>query len=344
MNEITLVARLREDVPAGAGLAAAERRLAESIAASAVPAASIQNRPVVRRRGALGWAVAGIAVVAVAVVAVSAVVVGGSNPPSRTPTSSHGIHPKPLVVGLPTNAVQLVAYANQAAAAQPPFNPSPHEWIFTKRLAASSSGGVGGSLQGPPDQRVTQLSWTRVDGRQLAYLAHGKLVVTPRSSGRATPGGWPDVSYRYLNSLPSDPAQLRSVILANLKTQNYVVGSGNLGVFNAIQDLMENIVLPPQLRANLYGVLASLPDAHFDRAVTDIAHRHGVAFATVDAHGVKDEIVINPKTFDYMGDQYLATRSYSSVADDGTVHIHKGQILGWSALVQSAIVHRAGQR
>jgi hypothetical protein len=69
-----------------------------------------------------------------------------------------------------------------------------------------------------------------------------------------------------------------------------------------------------------------------------------VAFDTVDARGVKDEIVINPTTFEYMGDQYVATRSYSSVADDGTEHIHKGQILGWSALLRSAIVHRAGQR
>jgi hypothetical protein len=346
MDELTLVARLRDDVP-GPDLAGPERQLTDEFYAAAV-----QRRPEVRRGARRRFAAAG-ALAAAAVAAAAVVIVVRGQPAHPGPAASS---PRPPVVPAPgpaATAAQLVAYATRAAAAAPAFDPKPGDWVYTKSLAATSSAGEGGMLFGPPDGKAVQQTWVRVDGRQQADLDHGKLVVSslmPAGATGPTPGGWPNVSYPYLDSLPSAPARLRAVIEAGLKAQNYVVGSGDIGVFNAIQALMENVVLPIKLRASLYGVLASDPAVRFDGHVTDFAGQPGVAFYTRQEGYLSIEIVINPRTYAYMGDRYVAYRAHDlpAVVNNGVTsgpytHVKQGQITGERAVLESGIVAQAGQ-
>jgi hypothetical protein len=362
MDELTLVARLRQDLPAGIDLAGPERRLAAEISAATAAGGQAHTAREARMRetSRLGQirgkrrhggrvVVAALAAAAVAAAAAVYAVHSQPAPPGPVPAagSQAGLIP---VTGAPrpaATAAQLVAYATRAAAAAPAFDPKPHDWIYTKTLAATSSAGEGGLLFGPPDGKAVTQSWARVDGRELAYLQHGKLVVGP---GAGEPGGWPDSGYRYLDSLPSRPAELTAVIEANLKAQHDVAGSGDIGVFNAIQALMENKVLPLRLRAALYAVLASDPAVHFDPRVTDFAGQAGVAFYTRQEGYLKVEIVINPRTYAYLGDRYVAyrARNLPAVISNGVpsgpyLHIRKGQVTGEEAVLQSGIVPRAGQ-
>ncbi len=370
MDELTMVARLRDDVP-GIDLAGPDRRLADEILAAAVasggpgrareprdgpggrqtamPQRTAVPRPGPRRRVVVAGALAAAAAVAAAAVVISVARPAATAPgPTAAPAHAHAPAPGPV-----TTAAQLVAYATRAAAAAPAFNPKPDDWVYAKTLQATSSGPQGGMLFGPPDGKAVEQGWVRVDGRQQAALEHGKLVFSrllPARAGGATPGGWPDASYRYLDSLPSSPAKLKAVIEAGLKAQNYVVGSGNIGVFNAIQALMENVVLPLKLRASLYGVLASDPAVHFDRRVTDFAGQAGVAFYTHQEGYLTIEIVISPRTYAYMGDRYVAyrARNLPSAVNNGVpsgpyIHINKGQITGETAVLESGIVAHAGQ-
>lgn len=237
MDELALVSRLRDDVPAGADLAGPERRLVDEIAAAAVTASRARG-PRASRAGAKGWkrgygriAAAGAVAAAIAAAAV-VVVVQGHATPGRGPghhrastSTAAGIQAWPLPGGSPrpaASAAQLVDYATRAAAAAPRFDPKPHDWIYTKTLDATSSAGEGGMLFGSPDGRAVEQSWLRVDGRQTAYLSHGKLVVSrllPRGAVGPTPGGWPNITYRYLDSLPSSPASLKAVIEACESTE-----------------------------------------------------------------------------------------------------------------------------
>jgi hypothetical protein len=297
--------------------------------------------------------VAAAAVAAVAAIAATAVVVAGRQPappgpgPGAAAGAQAGLVPVAAAPWPAATGAQLVADATRAAAAAPAFDPAPHDWIYTKTLAATSSAGEGGLLFGPPDGTAVTQDWVRVDGRELAYLQRGKLVI---SQSWGEPGGWPDASYPYLDALPSRPAELKAVIEANLKAQNDVVGSGNIGVFNAIKALIENKVLPLRLRATLYGVLASDPAVHFDPRVTDFAGQTGVAFYTRQEGYLKIEIVINPRTYAYLGDRYVAYRAHdlpaavnNGVPSGPYLHIRKGQVTGEEAVLQSGIVARAGQ-
>jgi hypothetical protein len=366
MDELALVARLRESIPARIDLTDAQYRLAEEIAAVGAAEASEhrsrgRRRPVARgERGIQRRLVAAGAITAAAAAAAAlaaAVVTGHDQPARRTPTATGSTKPPTAVApGPAATAAQLVAYATLAAAAGPPFNPRPHQWIYTKVLQAASSAGEGGYLFGPPNKRVTVTTWQRVDGLEVAYVRHGKVVISQSNLPRpahgkvtylvATPLGWPSATYPYLDSLPTNPGRLTALIKANLKAEPNPIGAdgeGNVGVFNAIQALMQNVVLPPRLLAGLYGALARDPAVRFERSVTDIAGRSGVGFYTVQEGYLKEEIVINPRTYAYMGYQDVVIRAHTSVGLDMTSHFHKGQILGWEARLDSGIVQRPGQ-
>jgi len=319
-----------------------------------VPAGA-RSRPLGSSRGRrwlLAAPVAGVA--AAAIIAGGVIVSHGSSGPARP--SAGASHPGAVPsFGPAVTAAQLVDYATRTAAARPPFNPGPREWIYTDVLQATSSAGGGGSLAGPPDGRAEQKTWVRVDYQKTAYLKDGKLVIkasdVPRSAktGQAVmpvPFGWPSASYAYLNSLPTNPARLAAVIRHNLATQPNPIGAdgtGNVGVFNAVQILMQNVVLPPRLLAALYGVLASDPGVHFERSVTDLDGRTGVGFSTVQEGYLKEQIVVNPRTYAYMGYIDVTVRAHTSTGLDGTEHFRKGQILGWQAMLASGIVPKAGQ-
>lgn len=307
-----------------------------------------------RRRRAIRGAVVAAAGAAAAAVGIAVVVVpeaGGARPGVKPTPSAVSPTPGPRRAA---TAAELVAYATQAAAAQPPFSPGPHQWIYTEILRADSSAGEGGFLFGPPDKRQTVRNWMRVDHRESATLEHGKLVITALSTSLNLPPqprghrqivasqleGWPSTSYRYLNSLPSDPVRLRAVIAANVKRQHG--GSGDTAIFDAIYNLLQSTVLPPRLNAALYGVLTRLPGVRFD-ATTDLAGRPGQGLYMVQEGYLKMEIVVNSRTYAYMGYEDVAVRAHTAVATDGTRRIRKGQVLGWESLLASGVVDRPGQ-
>jgi hypothetical protein len=57
----------------------------------------------------------------------------------------------------------------------------------------------------------------------------------------------------------------------------------------------------------------------------------------------KQELVINPLTYTYMGDKSVAIKAHDLAGTDGTRHVRKGHVLGWEALLKSAIVQHARQ-
>jgi hypothetical protein len=347
MNELAELSRLRDGTPAAdldkartslhAQIATASIALQSGHGAAGRPRRARQHRPGLWRA---------ILITGTAVAALAGFILAGhlGAGPSR-PAANEPVHHGAVPHGVARTAAQLVDYATKAAAAGPAFHPRPHQWIYMRELVATSTAGQTGYLHGPPNRRTTTQTWMRVDGRAQAFLQHGKLIINklPPGSPMVEPAGWPSGHYSYYLSLPTSPAKLKAVILANIKAQHYVLGPGNVGVFNAVQALLRNVVLPPRLRAGLYGVLAGLADVRFDRHVRDLAGQRGVGLYTIQDRYLKDEIVINPRTYAYMGTLDVAVRAHTSTGLDGTLHVHKGQVLGWSALVRSGIVNRAGQ-
>jgi hypothetical protein len=116
--------------------------------------------------------------------------------------------------------------------------------------------------------------------------------------------------------------------------------------FNAISSLLqgqsEDVLIPPKLAAAMYRVLQQLHGVHFESG-TDLAGRTGIGLYMVIDGWYKQELVISPETYTFMGEKTVAVRAHKSVATDGTKYINKGQVLGWKALLELAIVRHPGQ-
>ncbi|HEY1619327.1 MAG TPA: CU044_5270 family protein [Streptosporangiaceae bacterium] len=371
MSELDQLILLRDEVPLAEPSAAMERAILESLfhgpdrgrsGGGTLDALPIQpaRRPARQRRRAVLAAVAAFAVGGAAVLAVHLTGQGpdgGTGPGGRSGRPSvvsgepvaGGRPPAPATFGRARTEAQLLDYASRSAASTPAFPPGPHQWVYVKTEVATSSAGAGGFLFGSPNERVIGQEWTRVDQRMFASYLHGHLQFSPGGAD-ATLGGWKSTSPAYLDSLPTNPARLEAVLVAsnsNPRMPWYDGAKKNYTIFDAIFTLMsdgenEGTWVPPKLQAAMYRVLADLPGVHFD-ATTDLVGRHGMGFYMVSSGWEKQELVINPRTYAYMGEKWAALKAHTASATDGTRYIKKGQVLGWNALLKIAVVRRAGQ-
>jgi hypothetical protein len=277
---------------------------------------------------------------------------------SVQPTAPWRAAPSYGRAGSPT---QLVDFATRVAAA-PASPPRPGEWIVVKTEYADSSGGGGGYLFGPPDEREVDLTWYRAGGCEVASVPSfaaslppnrtvaGKLEID--SNGGAvgctpdsTLGGWKSVSYSYLSSLPADAAALEQVLLANDPPNAGMTRDD--AIYDAIFTLFsagpsQGVVIPPKLEAALYRVLQQLPGVHFETAA-DLAGRTGLGFWRLGEGYLKQELVIDPVTYAFMGYEDVAVADHAMVGTDGTRYVKKGHVMGWGAVLGIAIVQKPGQ-
>ena len=370
MNELELLISLRDEVPLTTASPAVEATVMATITQPVSPVASSPRtggrrsarpvtvpragdaRPRLRRALAVAAAV-GVSATAVIGLAVAGRPAGPQLIPWSGRPAAAGANLSYPSLGLARTEAQLVDYATRAAVIASGRAPAPHEWVFVKTEVADSSAGSGGFLFGPPDKRVIGLGWIRVDRREVAGLdakvaaglsssevVHGNIAISPSDGWSLT--GWKSIRYSYLASLPADPARLESVILAN----GHSGIPGHVAVFDAISTLLEGEIqgawIPPKLAATMYRVLQRLPGVHFESG-TDLAGRSGIGLYMVIDGWYKQELVINPQTYTYMGDKVVAITAHKDVGTDGTRYIRKGQVLGWEALLASAIVRRVGE-
>jgi hypothetical protein len=332
MDELQLVAQLRDNYPAGIDLTQAERRLYAEIRPVPSSAAGQGARRARRTRAAGSGrrfgpklVATGAVAAAVAVGAIIALQGGPAHPAAKGGSPGASADARGL---------QLASYATQAAASAPAWKPN--QWVYSEILRPEA-------LPKPGATNPT-IIWTQVDGDHFAYLKDGKLVISDEGPiAQANPVFSKNVTagdmYTYLLSLPTNPAALRTVIVHNLEAARKrraavpnlpkklvdALGTGNSAVFTAIAATLHYYVLPPKLLAAVYTILAEDPVVHFDKSVTDNAGQTGVGFYIV-GDSWKTEIMINPSTYAYMGNDSVGNgQSY------------------WTDLVRGGIVQQAGQ-
>lgn len=375
MNDLKLLAGLRSEVPLEGGA-----RLSDAVIA-ALPLHGDRDHHAVRhgatvrraRRRALRPLLAGTLAAAVGAGAFAAVELSGSHASSQGPgQGTFAWSGRPTAVwpaaghpsyGRAKTAAQLVDYTTRAAASAPGRAPKPNEWVVVKSESAYSSGGTGGYLFGPPDKREISLQWfsgepcgpvasvppvpatvapsETVTGTLTVSSGDGALVGC-RGGGLS---GWKSVSYDYLNSLPTDPAALEQILAGSAGP--VVANNKDQAIFQAIETLLnagesQGVVVPPKLSATMYRVLQQLPGVTFESA-TDLAGREGIGFSMVIEGYFTQEIVIDPETYTYMGFKDVVIKDHAMVGTDGTRYVKVGHVMGWGALLGSAIVDKPGQ-
>lgn len=249
--------------------------------------------------------------------------------------------------------VKELAYRAAAAAEAQP-NVHPGQWVYWQEKIVTSSGKSAG-----PGPEGTFQVWTTADSAKAAYLSKGKVVffpcgqagsssgagcqsigqpvpiTLPAGQGEAVSGltGKIPVSYASLNSLPANPVALDR-FLASLPLNGW--GPAPVREFEIIKELLTTYVMPPALTAELYRALGNIPGITVDHHAADVTGRTGIGFQVNlprSAGGEIDQLVIDPKTYELMGQQLILAPPAGSVT---------GQVLSGTAILKTALVSGPG--
>ncbi|SEG81574.1 hypothetical protein SAMN04489712_11487 [Thermomonospora echinospora] len=339
-DEIMLFREARPDVPPYDPHAKAQAR-ARLLAAAGGEAKTTPARQARRRSGPMTTRRRFLAVAALTTgVAVGVTVVQGVElPGGAEPGGSGGrVSLRPVA-----DAEDLAANAALKAAAEPDDRPRPGQWSYVKTVLASSSKGSGGRLFGPPDRRLTIERWTSADGRRIAISQDGG----PLEFGEDGPahGVSPRSDYPYLLSLPTDTGALLAEIHRGIEREGgWPSERRDQRAFEVIEIYLRDVVLPARVRAAMYGALTKIPGVEYEAGAADIVGRPGVTLHLLAEGYLRYEVMIDPRTYEYLGFRYVAVRDHRTQGLDGESHVRKGQILGWGGMAESGIVDEAGRR
>jgi len=246
-----------------------------------------------------------------------------------------------------TAAARLLDKIAAVAASQPRLTVRDDQYMYIASEDRWSSTYVSGGGQrtvvGPLHKREIWLS--------VSNLCKPGLLIDP-SPGPATKlndgagsscpnrGGWGDPTYRFLQSLPTDPRTLLNMIYAATKGAGQ---SPDQEAFTTIGDMLREAVAPPDISAALYRAAALIPGVRVIPHATDILGQPGIGvqFARTVTQSPAPGVpyrqtfnpngptwIFNPTTLQWIGET------------DGTVH---GKMMG-SVVLSRAIVDRLGQQ
>lgn len=172
----------------------------------------------------------------------------------------------------------------------------------------------------PSDQSGDWYLLRRDHGTKTPYIVAQRGAFY--GSGPSKRGSWNNPTPEFYASVPRDTTALRdSLYPARYRTGSTATpnptrtDSPDRRVFMRLSDILREGLLPADLRAALYRVLATIPGMEVTEHAATLNGETGVAFqwrSTGPAEiGDGQQIVIDPKTGQYIGER--------SVSDDGTV-------------------------
>jgi hypothetical protein len=249
------------------------------------------------------------------------------------PSSGGGTTPQPL--GRTTAAVleDIALAAEDADGAYGEIRDDQFVYIDSKVSYARSETGKKTVI--PPLHRSEE--WTSVDGTRKGLVredGRGQWSTDPEP-GPGKRGYDVSTNYRHLATLPTDPDEMYEWLEK--------VGPTNSGqetpqaMFVLVGDLIRDALVPPEQAAALFRAVARIPGVKVVENVVDAAGRRGVAITRDDPDNpTRDEWIFDAKTYEFLGERSVATQDYAD--------IKKGRVTSNMAILDRAVVDRAGQR
>ncbi|MEV8562234.1 CU044_5270 family protein [Streptomyces sp. NPDC051917] len=250
--------------------------------------------------------------------------------------------------GTTADAVRLLDRISYAAASKPALAVRDDQYVYleSKITFIGASGGEDGSgtrMTWRMDPLHTRRVWLSVDGKQSGLLEedrHQSLWEEIFDDGETTldPIAAPGLNaptYRYLESLPTEPDALLRKIYAEARGMG---NSPDQQAFTTIGDLLRESLIPSNLGAALYRAAAKIPGVVLVPEAADAAGRHGVAVARLDTHsGQRTEWIFDERTLEFLGERSVQVKHVPDGPEPGT-------LMGSTAVMTRAIVDHPGEQ
>ncbi|MEU6220199.1 CU044_5270 family protein [Streptomyces sp. NPDC047022] len=231
-------------------------------------------------------------------------------------------------------AVRLLDRIATVAADKPLSTVRDDQYVYIKSLEAfvvpegHAPAGARRTLEKPHPRQV----WMSVDGSRPGLL-RGEGCPPGGTSLGTNPHPYLNApTYRYLESLPTDPGLLLKKIYKDTKGAG---PSPDEEAFITIGDALREQIAPPEVSAALYRAAAKIPGVTVVDDVVDAAGRHGIAVAFLQAGGERTEWIFDKKTLALLGERSVMTKN--------TAGTKAGQVTVTIAILDRAIVDEPGQ-
>jgi hypothetical protein len=158
---------------------------------------------------------------------------------------------------------------------------------------------------------VTVEGWATADYTTAAAFVGGQLEVGPWAWPLAPAGGparrpiaQPAISYGSLGSLPTRPRALVKLLARTPGRRARVWHAGH--AFELIAELLQSYAMPGEPTARIYRALGEIKGVIADEHALDVAGRHGAGFLLAGTGG-NQEIIVDPRTYQFWGYQFLGS-------------------------------------
>lgn len=220
-------------------------------------------------------------------------------------TDQPGLAPTAAAAPAATAVLDRIA---EAAAAGPAVKVGPNQYFYVKAQVASTSiFATSGTVEGWIAQSPSKETLWQDNGHSTILKAGtvfdgyggpiiGAFIGGPASAGNRDKLLYP--AYAYLESLPTNPAQLLSLI------EQQVSPRTGMSAFLLIGQLLSAAVLPPQTAAALYRAAALIPGVTVVPDVADALGRHGIGIALSSVGGqlhLREEWIFSTSTYQFLG-------------------------------------------
>jgi len=235
-----------------------------------------------------------------------------------------------------------------ATAEKDPSVPRPDQWIFVEDKARFPAIGTRVVTPKTPLENHVSLIWYRVDGKQYAMpvrepLGDGRLQITDIANGGSA--GWKH-DYPTLAAMPADQNLLPAWMAAKDHTDLNRMTATERAAYLArnYSSILRNGVVPPRAEASIFRAITRLPGVTLRKDPVDVAGRKALAVTLVEEGSIQTEILIDRKTYHYLGERSITVKDRTTHGDDGTFVEKKGSVLNLALRVATGIVDKPGQK
>ncbi|MHC5905074.1 CU044_5270 family protein [Streptomyces sp. S6] len=318
-------------VPADRDLLPGRQRLLKDYLMTEIQQDTAAPSPSRRPRRRLALVAVPLAAGAVAV----AVAIGGLPGQENTPAAGRETGSSGPAAPTSGEAVQLLNRIATVAAGKPISTVRDDQYVYIKSLetyvTTSDDDPVG--AHSTPEKPHMREVWLSVDGSRPGLLRGNGLL--PGTNPTLDPDPNPKLNsptYRYLESLPTDPDLLLKKIYEETKGHG---PSPDEEAFVTIGDALGEQMAPPKVSAALYQAAARIPGVTVVKDAVDAVGRHGVAVAFLGAGNIRTEWIFDKKTLVMLGERSVTIKN---VPGDKA-----GEMDGATAILERAIVDEVGQ-
>lgn len=329
MNELTLLQRMRSEIPAPTDqeIQEGEQRLRLALRArvsARTPTPALDDR--LRRKRFVMWPSLGAAMASAAAVAV----IAASGDTMQVPGNHDGV---PMV---PVAVAQVLDRAATSAQSAPELSPSEDQFIVYKSIAMNSMT-LNGKIEQRYLPRTERVLWASVDGRHdgallrrflqpraypgwplpaqaLREAGTERLFPIPACDAAGTPTEFRS-DYPYLKILPTDADEMLQVI----RHRTGETAPTDLQSWRALSGLLAESYLPLAQRAAVFRAAKQISGVTLVGTAKDAADRAGVAVSRVDEEeGSRIELIFDPVTYQYRGQRSYVVNAAKAKAPVGS--------------------------